>query len=215
AVVMPTGGGKSLCYQMPVLFLPGTAVVVSPLIALMKDQVERLNQRGIRAAALNSSTPYPEQKLIQRQIREGALRLLYVAPERLLREDTIELIQQANVCYYAIDEAHCISEWGHEFRPDYRRLHELRQWHPDAPIMALTASATRRVRHDILAQLGMRDPAKFIRSFDRKNLRYLAQKTDAIHQWRLLEVALEAHAGESVIVYASTIALVEETAARL
>jgi len=215
AVVMPTGGGKSLCYQMPVLFLPGTAVIVSPLIALMKDQVERLNQRGIRAAALNSATPYPEQKRIEREVRDGSLRLLYVAPERLLREDTVELIQQAKVCYYAIDEAHCISEWGHEFRPDYRRLHELRQWHPEAPIVAHTASATRRVRHDILAQLGMRDPGKFIRSFDRKNLRYLAQKTDTQQQGRLLEAALEAHAGESVIVYASTIALVEETVARL
>ncbi|HYM10907.1 MAG TPA: ATP-dependent DNA helicase RecQ [Bryobacterales bacterium] len=215
AVIMPTGGGKSLCYQMPVLFLPGTAVVVSPLIALMKDQVERLNARGIRAAALNSATPYAEQLHIQQDTRAGEVRLLYIAPERLLREDTIELIRQTTVCYYAIDEAHCISEWGHEFRPDYRRLAELRQLHPQAPILALTASATRRVRHDILAQLAMRDPAKFIRSFDRKNLRYVAQKTDATGQWRLLEAALDAHAGRSVIVYASTIAMVEDTVARL
>ncbi|MBI3694905.1 MAG: RecQ family ATP-dependent DNA helicase [Acidobacteria bacterium] len=215
AVVMPTGGGKSLCYQMPVLFLPGTAVVVSPLIALMKDQVERLTQRGIRAAALNSSTPYPEQHRIHREIREGTLRLLYIAPERLLREDTVELIRHTPVCYYAIDEAHCISEWGHEFRPDYRRLSELRQWHPEAPILALTASATRRVRHDILTQLGMRDPAKFIRSFERKNLRYMARQTDGQTQWRLLEAALQAHARRSVIVYASTIAVVEQTARQL
>jgi ATP-dependent DNA helicase RecQ len=215
AVVMPTGGGKSLCYQMPVLFLPGTAVVVSPLIALMKDQVERLNQRGIRAAALNSATPYPEQQRIIHETRSGALRLLYIAPERLLREDTIELIRETPVCYYAIDEAHCISEWGHEFRPDYRRLSELRQWHPEAPILALTASATQRVRHDILSQLAMRTPGKFIRSFDRKNLRYLASKTDAARQWQLLLGALQAHAGQSVIVYASTIALVEQTVEKL
>jgi ATP-dependent DNA helicase RecQ len=215
AVVMPTGGGKSLCYQMPVLFLPGTAVVVSPLIALMKDQVGQLNLRGIPAAALNSATPYPEQQRILRETRAGRLRLLYIAPERLLREDTIELLKQTPVCYYAIDEAHCISEWGHEFRPDYRRLAELRQWHPDTPILALTASATQRVRHDILAQLAMRDPAKFIRSFDRKNLRYMAQRTDSRRQWRTLEAALEAQAGASVIVYASTIATVEQTAAQL
>ena len=215
AVVMPTGGGKSLCYQMPVLFLPGTAVVVSPLIALMKDQVEQLNRRGIPAAALNSATPYLEQRRILGETREGAVRLLYIAPERLLREDTVEPIRQTSVCYYAIDEAHCISEWGHEFRPDYRRLSELRQWHPEAPILALTASATRRVRHDILSQLAMRNPLKFIRSFDRKNLRYMAQKTDAAAQWRLLEAALEAHTGDSVIVYAATIALVEETVGKL
>ena len=215
AVVMPTGGGKSLCYQMPVLFLPGTAVVVSPLIALMKDQVDRLNLNGIRAAALNSATSYPDQRRAMREAGEGSLRLLYIAPERLLREDTIELLKQTPVCYYAIDEAHCISEWGHEFRPDYRRLSELRQWHPEASIIALTASATQRVRHDILRQLALRDPAKFIRSFERNNLRYMALKTDERGQWRLLEAALEAHAGESVIVYASTIALVEHSVERL
>jgi len=215
AVVMPTGAGKSLCYQMPALFLAGTAVVVSPLIALMKDQVERLNQSGIRAAALNSATPPAEQRQILREARQGAVRLLYIAPERLLREDTIELLKQIPVCYYAIDEAHCISEWGHEFRPDYRRLHELRALRPQAPILALTASATSRVRHDILRQLGMRDPLKFIRSFERPNLRYLAGKTDARGQWRLLQAALAAHAGSSVIVYASTIALVEQTARKL
>jgi ATP-dependent DNA helicase RecQ len=215
ALVMPTGGGKSLCYQMPVLFMPGTAVVVSPLIALMNDQVEQLNRRGIRAAALNSATPYLEQQRIQRETRDGSMRMLYIAPERLLREDTVDLIRRAPVCYYAIDEAHCISEWGHEFRPDYRRLSELRQWHPAAPIMALTASATQRVRHDILAQLSMRNPVKLIRSFERPNLRYLAQSADAAGQWRLLQAALEAHAGSSVIVYASTIALVEQTVQKL
>ncbi len=215
AAVMPTGGGKSLCYQLPALFLPGTAVVVSPLIALMKDQVDWLNRLGIRAAALNSSTAYPERQAILRETRAGLVRLLYVAPERLLREDTVDLIRQIPVSYYAIDEAHCISEWGHEFRPDYRRLAELRQWHPEAPLLAFTASATRRVRHDILAQLAMRDPAKFIRSFERQNLRYLAHRTDEALQGRLLEAALEAHAGSSVIVYASTIALVEQTVQRL
>jgi len=215
AVVMPTGGGKSLCYQMPALFLPGTAVVVSPLIALMKDQVEQLNRRGIPSAALNSATPYPEQRRILDQTRAGNVRLLYLAPERLLRDDTVELVRRIPVCYWAIDEAHCISEWGHEFRPDYRRLTELREWHPRAPIMALTASATQRVRHDMLAQLRMADAARFIRSFERKNLRYLARRTEGDLQWRLLEAALQAHSGSSVIVYASTIAVVEQTAEKL
>ncbi len=215
AVVMPTGGGKSLCYQMPALFRPGTAVVVSPLIALMKDQVEQLNKRGIPAAALNSHTPYPEQQRLRREIRQGRLRLLYLAPERLLREQTVELIRQTPVSYFAIDEAHCISEWGHEFRPDYRRLAELRAWHPQAPLLALTASATRRVRHDILEQLQMRDPAKFIRSFERANLRYLVRQTAEDTQPDLLEAALGAHPGSSVIVYGATVALVEETAAAL
>jgi ATP-dependent DNA helicase RecQ len=215
AVVMPTGGGKSLCYQMPALFLPGTAVVVSPLIALMKDQVEQLNRRGIPAAALNSSIGRSEQERIRREIASGSRKLLYLAPERLLREDTCELLRQARVSYFAIDEAHCISEWGHEFRPEYRRLHILRQLHPQAPLLAFTASATRRVRHDILAQLRMRNPAKFIRSFERPNLRYLARSAGEQEQGRILEAALRAHAGSSVIVYAATVAQVEAAADRL
>ena len=215
AVVMPTGGGKSLCYQMPALFLDGTALVVSPLIALMRDQVEQLNRRGIRAAALNSSVGWAEQQKIQQELQAGTLKLLYLAPERLLREDTRELLRQARVCYFAIDEAHCISEWGHEFRPEYRQLSGLRELHPQAPILAFTASATQRVRHDILAQLQLRDPAKFIRSFERANLRYLARLAGPEEQWRLLEAALGAHRGSSVIVYAATVVQVEETASKL
>jgi ATP-dependent DNA helicase RecQ len=212
---MPTGGGKSLCYQMPALFLPGTAVVVSPLIALMKDQVEQLNRRGIPTGALNSSLSRAEQQKAQRDLRAGVLKLLYLAPERLLREDTLEEIRRTKVSYIAVDEAHCISEWGHEFRPEYRRLGGLRDLHPRAPLLAFTASATRRVRHDILAQLRMRDPACFIRSFARPNLRYLARQTDDAGQRRLLEAALEAHRGASVILYGATVAQVEETAGRL
>ena len=215
AVVMPTGGGKSLCYQMPALFLDGTAVVVSPLIALMKDQVEQSNRRGIRTAALNSTIGWAEQQKIQRELQAGTLKLLYLAPERLLREDTLKLIRQARISYIAVDEAHCISEWGHEFRPEYRQLSCLRQLHPDAPILAFTASATQRVRHDILAQLRLRDPAKFIRSFERANLRYLARMAGPGQQARLLEAALRAHRGSSVIVYAPTVAQVEQTAASL
>jgi ATP-dependent DNA helicase RecQ len=215
AVVMPTGGGKSLCYQMPALFLDGTALVISPLIALMKDQVEQLNRRGIRAAALNSAVGWDEQQKIQQELQAGTLKLLYLAPERLLREDTRELLRQARVCYFAIDEAHCISEWGHEFRPEYRQLSGLRELHPQAPILAFTASATQRVRHDILAQLQLRDPAKFIRSFERSNLRYLARLAKPEEQWRLLEAALDAHRGSSVIVYAATVDQVEKTAAKL
>jgi ATP-dependent DNA helicase RecQ len=215
AAVMPTGGGKSLCYQMPALFLHGAAVVVSPLIALMKDQVEQLNRRGIRAGALNSSIGWAEQQRLQRDLRAGQLKLLYVAPERVLRQDTLALFREARVCYFAIDEAHCISEWGHEFRPEYRQLGALRDLHPEVPILAFTASATRRVRHDILAQLRMRAPAKFIRSFERPNLRYLARETSAGEQLRLLEAALAAHRDASIIVYAATVAQVEATAAHL
>jgi len=215
AAVLPTGGGKSLCYQMPALFLKGTAVVVSPLIALMKDQVEQLKRRGIPAAALNSSLPHAEQVKSQQALVAGKLKLLYLAPERLLRPDTLEMLRRARVCYFAVDEAHCISEWGHEFRPEYRQLANLRDLHPEAPVLAFTASATLRVRHDLLAQLRLRDPAKFIRSFARPNLRYLARETDTREQRRLLLAALRAHQGASVIVYAATVAQVEETAADL
>ena len=211
AVVMPTGGGKSLCYQLPALILGRTAIVISPLIALMQDQAAQLGQMGIPAAVLNSTVPFPEQENVIRRAIAGDYRLLYLSPERLARPDTIAWLSRTTIAFFAIDEAHCISEWGHEFRPEYRQLSALREHFPGFPIAAFTASATRRVRHDILAQLRLRDPDKFIASFRRPNLRYLARQCDSRTQSRLLAAALRAHEGENVIVYAPTIARVGET----
>src|SRR6266849_4085722 len=177
-VVMPTGGGKSLCYQLPAVMLGRTAVVVSPLIALMQDQSAQLAQMGIPAGVLNSSLPNEIQAQVMRRASHGDIRLLYLSPERLARADTISWLGSVPIAFFAIDEAHCISEWGHEFRPEYRQLSRLRSEFPDLPIAAFTASATRPVRHDILEQL--------------------------------LLGALSAHQRDSVIVYAPTIAGVEE-----
>ena len=211
AVVMPTGGGKSLCYQLPALVLGQTVVVVSPLIALMQDQVAQLADMGIPAAALNSTMPSEEQRKVMRAAAQGAFRLLYLSPERLARQDTIAWLEEVPVACFAIDEAHCISEWGHEFRPEYRQLAALRRHFPGKPIAAFTASATRRVRHDILDQLQLREPDKYIASFHRANLRYVVRQCEKQEHSRLLVAALRAYSGESVIVYAPTIALVEET----
>jgi len=174
-VVMPTGGGKSLCYQLPAVVSGGTAVVISPLIALMQDQATQLAQMGTPAAVLNSTMNEAEQNKVMSKARDGAYRLLYVSPERVARGDTMGWMQQVPVTFFAIDEAHCISEWGHEFRPEYRQLNRLRTKFPDRPIAAFTASATRHVRHDILAQLQLRNPDKYIASFYRSNLRYLVR----------------------------------------
>src|ERR1700756_488153 len=178
-VVMPTGGGKSLCYQLPAVVSERTAVVISPLIALMQDQAAQLAQMGIPATVLNSSVSNEEQNRVMRQARDGAFRLLYLSPERLQRADPLGWLQQVPISFFAIDEAHCISEWGHEFRPEYRQLSRLRTAFPDRPIAAFTASATRRVRHDILHQLQLRDPHKYIASFHRPNLRYVVEECDA------------------------------------
>ncbi len=210
-VVMPTGGGKSLCYQLPALVLGKTAVVISPLIALMQDQAAQLAQMGIAAAVLNSSISGDEQARIVRQARDGTFRLLYLSPERLQRADTITWLQQVPVSFFAIDEAHCISEWGHEFRPEYRQLSRLRGAFPNSPIAAFTASATRPVRHDILTQLALRDPDKYIASFYRPNLRYLVRECDSVAHRNLLLAALHHHAEGNVIVYSPTINQVEET----
>jgi len=210
-VVMPTGGGKSLCYQLPALVLGKTAVVISPLIALMQDQAAQLAQMGIAAAVLNSSISGDEQSRIMRQARDGSFRLLYLSPERLQRTDTITWLQQVPVSFFAIDEAHCISEWGHEFRPEYRQLSRLRGAFPNSPIAAFTASATRPVRHDILTQLALRDPDKYIASFHRPNLRYLVRECDSVQHRNLLLSALHHHADGNVIVYSPTINQVEET----
>jgi ATP-dependent DNA helicase RecQ len=211
AVIMPTGGGKSLCYQLPALALGQTVVVISPLIALMQDQVAQLSDMGIPAAVLNSTQPADEQRAVMRAAAQGAFRLLYLSPERLARPDTIGWLQKVPLAFFAIDEAHCISEWGHEFRPEYRQLSSLRENFPEKPIAAFTASATRRVRHDILDQLRLREPHKYIASFHRANLRYVAHQCDKETHSRLLLAALRAYQGESVIVYAPTIATVEQT----
>src|ERR1700720_1587934 len=210
-VVMPTGGGKSLCYQLPAVVGEGTAVVVSPLIALMQDQAAQLAQMGIPAALLNSSLPNDKQAQVVRKASEGEFRLLYVSPERVARGDTIGWLQQVPIAFFAIDEAHCISEWGHEFRPEYRQLSRLRGKFPDRPIAAFTASATRHVRHDILAQLQLRNPDKYIASFYRPNLRYLVREVQSLEQMELLVKALRSYAGSNVIVYSPTINRVEET----
>ena len=211
AVIMPTGGGKSLCYQLPALALGQTVVVISPLIALMQDQVAQLGDMGIPAAVLNSTQPAEEQRAVMRAAAQGAFRLLYLSPERLARADTIDWLRKLPLAFFAIDEAHCISEWGHEFRPEYRQLSSLRENFPDKPIAAFTASATRRVRHDILEQLRLREPHKYIASFHRANLRYVAHQCDKETHPRLLLAALRAYQGESAIVYAPTIAAVEQT----
>jgi ATP-dependent DNA helicase RecQ len=211
-VVMPTGGGKSLCYQLPAAMMPErTAIVVSPLIALMQDQVAQLEQMGIAAAVLNSSQNTTEQTSILRNAKAGHYRLLYLSPERLARADAVSWLGDVPVSYFVIDEAHCISEWGHEFRPEYRQLHSLRTNFPNRPIAAFTASATRQVRHDIVAQLQMREPDKYIASFQRPNLRYHVKQCDAKTQPRLLLKAVKDYAESNIIIYAPTIARVEET----
>jgi ATP-dependent DNA helicase RecQ len=215
-VVMPTGGGKSLCYQLPAgLLADKTAVVVSPLIALMQDQVAQLTETGIPATVLNSSIPAPEQAEITRAACARKYRLLYVSPERLARADTFAWLQRVPISFFVIDEAHCISEWGHEFRPEYRQLSRLRTQFPDTPIAAFTASATRHVRHDIIEQLQLKDPDKYIASFHRPNLRYIVKQCDSFDQMELLVKAVRRQAGSSVIVYSPTIVRVARTVAYL
>jgi ATP-dependent DNA helicase RecQ len=211
-VVMPTGGGKSLCYQLPAAMSPDkTVIVVSPLIALMEDQVAQLGQMGISAALLNSSISAVQQSRVIDKARAGEYRLLYLSPERLAREDTTEWLKGVPVLFFAIDEAHCISEWGHEFRPEYRQLSRLRAHFPDRAIAAFTASATQRVRHDIIRQLELREPHKYIASFHRPNLRYVVHACDATSQTELLLRAMRSYGNENMIVYAPTIAKVEST----
>jgi len=215
-VIMPTGGGKSLCYQLPATMLPDrTVIVISPLIALMQDQVAQLEQIGIPAAFLNSSLKGAQQTQVVRKACTGHYRLLYLSPERLARADTIDWLKRVPVALFAIDEAHCISEWGHEFRPEYRQLSRLKEHFPDRPIAAFTASATQHVRHDIVEQLHLHDPHKYIASFHRKNLRYTVQQCTGETQLDLLVKALRAHPGESAIVYSPTIKRVGETVSLL
>jgi ATP-dependent DNA helicase RecQ len=219
AVVMPTGGGKSLCYQLPAVVSGRTGIVVSPLISLMQDQVAQLREMGIPAGVLNSSMTAAEQTVVRRQAQAGEFRLLYLSPERLARADTADWLARLPLAFFVVDEAHCISEWGHEFRPEYRNLKALRDYFPETPIAAFTASATRRVRADILHQLGLRDPQKTILSFHRPNLRYLVRLCNKEDQpvmlMSALQAALDADSSGVAIVYASTIATVESTVAML
>jgi ATP-dependent DNA helicase RecQ len=212
-VVMPTGGGKSLCYQLPAaLDDKRTAVVVSPLIALMQDQVAQLEQMGIAAGLLNSSLSQRSQDQAMQQARAGNFRLLYLSPERLIRQETFWWLAEVPVSFFVIDEAHCISQWGHEFRPEYRQLKLLREHFAERPLAAFTASATQRVRHDIMAQLGLREPRKFIASFRRPNLRYVLRQCASHEQQELLRRGLRSYPEGNIIVYAPTIRRVEETA---
>ena len=198
-VLQPTGGGKSLCYQIPALLEPGVVIVVSPLIALMHDQVVALGQLGIDAAYLNSSLSRHEQQQVLERLRNGGLQLLYVAPERLMQSQTLDELKSCTVALIAIDDAHCVSQWGHDFREDYLALGELRREFPGVPRMALTATATERARAEIVERLELEDPAQFIASFDRPNIRYSVQaKADPKKQ---LLAFLADRRGEAGIVY--------------
>jgi ATP-dependent DNA helicase RecQ len=217
-VLMPTGGGKSLCYQIPALLRDGLAIVVSPLIALMQDQVDALSQLGVRAAFLNSSLGADDAREVQSRMRRGDLDLLYVAPERLLSASFLALLDEvethAGLALFAIDEAHCVSQWGHDFRPEYRQLTVLHERFPDVPRIALTATADAPTRHEIVERLALEDARQFVASFDRPNIRYrVAQKANARQQ--LLAFIESEHAGDAGIVYCLSRRKVEETAAWL
>ena len=210
-VLMSTGGGKSLCYQIPALLRDGVAVIVSPLIALMQDQVAALRDAGVRAAFLNSTLSWSEVKRVEDAIRAGQLDLLYLAPERLLTNRCLELLDSAQIALIAIDEAHCVSQWGHDFRPEYIRLGELVTRYPSVPRLALTATADPMTRREIVERLHLREPRVFVASFDRPNIRYrIADKAKPRAQ--LLDFIRTEHAGESGIVYCLSRASVEQVA---
>src|SRR4028119_1474253 len=216
-IIMPTGGGKSLCFQLPALLKPGLTIVVSPLIALMQDQVDALQDNGIGATFLNSSLSWEEVRSREVAILNGKIKLLYVAPERLLAEKFLPFLEkvrsQIGISAFAIDEAHCVSEWGHDFRPEYRQMKQLRQRYPDIPILALTATATGRVRQDIIQQLTLRQPGIHIASFNRPNLYYEVQPKERQSYNQLLK-KINSHKGSGII-YCLSRRKVDEIAFRL
>jgi len=199
-VLMPTGGGKSLCYQIPALLRDGTGVIISPLIALMQDQVDALRQLGIKAAYLNSTLDYEASREVERQLLDKQLDLLYIAPERLTTQPMLELLDRSSIALFAIDEAHCVSQWGHDFRPEYQQLKILHQRYPDVPRIALTATADKRTQDEIITQLQLENAVVFTTSFDRPNIRYsindAAQSRE--HLWRFIQ---QEHPEDSGIVY--------------
>ncbi|SDY03526.1 ATP-dependent DNA helicase RecQ [Allochromatium warmingii] len=210
-VLMPTGGGKSLCYQIPALLRPGTAVVISPLIALMQDQVDALQQLGVRAAFLNSSLELGAARAVERSLRAGALDLLYIAPERLLTDRCLALLESIDIALFAIDEAHCVSQWGHDFRPEYIQLNCLHERWPQVPRIALTATADTPTRNEIIAQLRLEAARLFVASFDRPNIRYrVVEKANPRQQLR--DFLRREHPESAAIVYCSARRRVEETA---
>jgi ATP-dependent DNA helicase RecQ len=213
-VLMPTGGGKSLCYQIPALLRQGTGVVVSPLIALMQDQVAALTQLGVRAAALNSALAADEARAVERALAAGELDLVYVAPERLTTTRCLDLLQRTKIALFAIDEAHCVSQWGHDFRPEYLQLSLLHERFPDVPRIALTATADPQTRAEIVTRLRLDDARVFVSSFDRPNIRYtIVDKADPRSQ--LLRFIRDEHAGHAGIVYCLSRRKVDETSAWL
>ncbi|MSU35714.1 MAG: ATP-dependent DNA helicase RecQ, partial [Pedosphaera sp.] len=211
--LLPTGGGKSLCYQLPALVRLGLTVVVSPLIALMKDQVDQLQASGVAATCLNSSVGAAESRTRLRGLHQGRYKLLYVAPERLMLSGMLDDLRKWQVERVAVDEAHCISEWGHDFRPEYRQIRELRQHFPEVPFLALTATATERVRLDIVEQLHLRNPGIYVASFNRPNLTYrVLPKASGAEQ---VVAFVRSRPKESGIVYCSSRARTESTAQKL
>ena len=214
--LMPTGGGKSLCYQIPALVRSGTGIVVSPLIALMQDQVEALTQAGVNAAFLNSTLDYREQTALESRLASGGLDLLYVSPERLLQERTLALLARTELSLFAIDEAHCVSQWGHDFRPEYRQLKVLAERFPGVPRIALTATADERTRDEIVTELKLETARRFIASFDRPNIRYTISTMGSMgareRLWQFIEAE---HPEDAGIVYCLSRKSVEEAAAWL
>ena len=214
-VVMPTGGGKSLCYQIPSLVREGTGLVVSPLISLMQDQVDALQQLGVRAAVLNSSLSRSERRSVENDLQRGALDLCYVAPERAVRPRFVERLRRANLALLAIDEAHCISQWGHDFRPEYLELAQLRQSFPEVPCIAVTATADPPTQDTILERLHLSDDDRFVTGFDRPNIQYVVVPKRRSPHKQLRRFIEDEHRGDSGIVYCLSRKSVEKTARRL